>query len=668
MRLFVAEKPSLAKTLASGLGGGKSSNGYIDCGEDIITWCFGHLYELAQPEDYKPEWKKWDIDELPMIPSSWQKKPKKDAKKQLKIISKLMKKAQEVVNAGDPDREGQLLVDEVLDELQWSGKTSRVWLDALDDISVKKALNNIRPNSEYENLSNEAEARSRADWTIGLNATRAYTVKARNAGFVGVLTVGRVQTPTLALVVKRDLEIEKFKSTSFFTLTANFQSNNENYSGKWDIPSDLKNEHGYLVNETTVKDVADKINGQDGTVKRFEIKKKKKVPELPFSLSALQTLANKKWGYPAKKTLDLAQSLYEKHKATTYPRTDCRYLSSGQFEEVAPTMQAIAKIDKEMAVFIDQCDLNKKTKMFNDKKITAHTAIIPTMNVANLSALTKDESNLYDLIRRRYISQFLPAYEFDSTSIITECNGFSFSTNGNQTTKQGWRIIEGKKEDGERLTLPSEFKVGSVVSCATSNIEAKQTKPPQRFTEGTLVTAMAGIAKYVEDPKIKKRLKESAGIGTEATRGQILENLKNRNFITTKGKTIISTDTARKLISILPKSLTSAETTAMWEMGLDGISTGKVKFDDFMAKQNAWVNKEMDRARETNLTGLANLPSCPKCKSGVLRIRTGKNGNFFACSNYPDCKTTFPDKKGKPDFSKKKSPRKFTKKIKRFKK
>lgn len=620
MRLFIAEKPSLAKTIAAGLGGGKRSDGCIECGNDIITWCFGHMYELAGPEDYKDEWKAWAMEALPMIPDEWKKLPRKDAKKQIAIIKKLLKKATEVVNAGDPDREGQLLVDEVIEELSWKGTTSRIWLDALDDAAVQKALANIKPNSEYKGLSQSAEARGYADWTVGLNLTRAYTVKGREAGYDGVLTIGRVQTPTLALIVNRDLEIEHFKPIPYFVVMGQFESEGGCYRGKWQPGDDDTDANGYVTDKIKSDNVCAAVQGKAGVITKVITKKNKKTPELPFSLSALQAYANKKWGYGAKETLDIAQSLYEGHKATTYPRTDCRYLSEGQRAEVNATMKAVAKADDSMEGFVEACNFDQKTKMFNDKKITAHTAIIPTKTAPDLSKMKSKELDIYNAIRRRYIAQFLPVYEFESTSITTKCEGFVFKTTGTKTINLGWRVIEGEKTDGkEEKELPA-LSESQDVKMKTAVTEAKQTKPPEKFTEGLVITAMAGISKFVEDPEVKKRLKETAGIGTEATRGAILENLKKRNYLAAKGKTIVSTETARQLISILPEGLTSPATTAMWEMALEGISTGKVSFDEFLSKQNAWVGQEIQRAKTADLKAVASSgTAAPSRKKGKAK-------------------------------------------------
>lgn len=616
MRLFIAEKPSLANVVATALGGGKKSNGFIEVGNDKISWCFGHMYELFNPEDYDPDNKKWSLDNLPIIPDQWQRQAKKDCKPQLKIIKGLLKNATEVVNAGDPDREGQLLIDELLEEMKWKGKTSRLWLTALEDGVVKKALLEMKPNSEYRGHKEAAEARSCADWLVGLNMTRAYTVKAQGMGYKGVLSVGRVQTPTLSLVVGRDRQIEGFKPTSHFGIEAQFEGGGGLYKGTWQIPEAMQDSEGRCLKQADADKALDTIRDSKGVVKTFTKEKKAKKPELPFSLSALQAFNSKKFGLSAQETLDIAQALYETYKATSYPRTDCRYLSEEALPEAAETLKAISEALPGFEDSIKACDISKTPKSFNNKKLTAHTAIVPTKKAADMSKMNENEKKVYVEICKRYIVQFMPDYEFEEVIIISECKGATFKTRGVNVMSMGWQSLSVEEKDEkdddqeEAQTLDiSGLKEGDEVFCVGATCKSLMTKPPQRFNEGSLIMAMASIAKFVDDPEAKKRLKETAGIGTEATRANILETLKKRGYMEIKGKALISTDTARSFVDCLPREITDPVTTASWEQVLDNIATGNGSKDTFLKSQATFVRAIVQRVKTTDMKSIPIPPA-----------------------------------------------------------
>lgn len=667
MRLWIAEKPSLAQTLAKSLRQSGKGDGYIETQGGIVTWCFGHLFEQAAPEDYDPELKAWKIESLPILPKQWKLKPRPDAKKQIGIIRGLLKSAKEVVNAGDPDREGQLLVDEVLEELGFRGKVLRVWLQDLTDSGVAKAISRLEDNAKYRGLKEAAETRGRADWLVGMNLTRIYTLRARNSGYDGVLSVGRVQTPTLALVVRRDREIESFKPTPYFTITATFRAAAGDYPGIWLVPEALADTHGRCVDKAQASAVAAKIKGKTGKVIDYEKVGRKEAPPLPFSLSKLQAAASARWGMSAQKVLDVAQSLYETHKITTYPRTDCEYLESAKHGEAPSVLAALSKASPEFATLAQGANPAIKSRAFDDKKISAHTGIIPTGKAADLSALSRDEAHLYDLIARHYLAQFYPDHEYLATRIVTECEDEHFRTNGRTPTKEGWKALfkgdEGQptkkakeNEDEEEVSHLPAVRKDEGVQCDRAILASKETKPPPRFTEGTLIQAMAGIAKYVADPVIKAKLKETSGIGTEATRAGIIETLKKRGFLEPKGKQLISTRSARDFISALPDTLADPGTTALWEQVLDGIAAGRVPKQAFMDSQANWLSEQIDLARNATLS-VSNRASekCPKCGTGSLRKIKGAKGVFWGCDRYKEgCRATFDDKRGKPDLASRK--------------
>ncbi|MCG7877213.1 MAG: DNA topoisomerase III [Candidatus Thiodiazotropha endolucinida] len=659
-KLFIAEKPSLAKTIGKGLDGiSATHDGYFTTNSgDTVTWAFGHLYEQANPEDYDEKYKKWNIDELPIVPTGWMLKPRSDAKKQIGVIKKLLKQATTVVNAGDPDREGQLLIDEVIDELNYKGQVLRVWLQDLSDGGVKKALADLKPNSDliYAGMSKAAEARSRADWLVGMNLTRAFTIAGQRQGYDGVLSVGRVQTPTLALVVNRDKEIENFKPIPYYAIAANFDAG---FKANWQPADDITDSEGRCIEQSTADAIIAKIKGQTGTITQAERKLGKQKAPLPFSLSELQSYCSKKFGMGAQQVLDTAQALYETHKLTSYPRTDCRHLSEGQHAEAPAIMQAIAATDPAISSLIDGADLARKSSAFNDKKITAHTGIIPTAQAGNINALSQTEFQVYDAIRRHYLAQFYPEFQFETTTILVDIANQQFKATGKVPAAQGWKICfdaadtdDDSKEDQQQLPQVSE---GQSITCTDANRQDKKTTPPSRFNEGSLIKAMSGIAKYVSDENLKAYLKENSGIGTEATRAGVLEILKKRGFIAAKGKQIISTEAGRGLIAALPKTIADPATTAIWEMALEKIADGSLEPEAFLMKQTQFIQAQVIEAKTAAMAGIASsMPDCPKCDSKLKRVKSKKNGkHYWICrkDRNADCDAIYPDAMGKPNFN-----------------
>jgi DNA topoisomerase-3 len=662
MRLFIAEKPSMGKEIAKNLGGKMVSQGpagkpptHIEVGSDVVTWCFGHLLEMAPPEHYSEAFKKWSFDTLPIEPKAFELLPKSNAKGQISAIKTLLKKATTVVNAGDPDREGQLLVDELLEHLGNTKPVQRIILQALDEASVKQALSNLQPNTapQFVGWKNAAMGRQRSDWFWGMNLTRAHTLL---SSAKGVTSIGRVQTPTLGLVVARDLAIENFRSKDFYGVSASIEGASPVFSAKWK-PSDSVSvdESGRLLDRSIAQTVCDKVQGQTAFVASFEAVDKKQSAPLPYSLSSLQLAASKKLGLGAQKVLDIAQVLYEQ-KLTSYPRTDCPYLPESQHSGA----EQIAKCLPEMySALVKGANFSIKSGAWNDSKVTAHHGIIPTGQKANLSG---DEAALYDMIVLAYLAQFYPPFVYKQTTIALEIAGEKFTASGKAPINQGWKVVFGsdETEEGEdKQTLPV-LTPGQSLLCKSAEVEAKKTTPPLRFTEGTLIQAMTNVHQSVEDPEIKKRLKETAGIGTEATRAGIIETLKKRGFIETptsgkdKGK-LVSTPTARELIAKLPDSLKSAGVTGLFEQALESVAKGETSLDVFMEKQTAFVKKYVELAKQGAPASKPSAPPvpCPACNKGRLRLLTGSKGPFWGCSGFKEgCKTTFPDLDGAPDLAK----------------
>ena len=678
MRLFIAEKPSVAKAIAAELGETDRGDGFIQCGTDKITWCFGHMLEQAEPDDYTPEdvprnsngKKVWRVDELPIIPTTWILKPKDDAKKQLAVIDKLITEATEVVNAGDPDREGQLLVDEVLEHFDNQSPVSRFWVSAQDSVSIKRGLAGLKENITYSGWADAARGRQRADWLIGMNLSRAYTLRAQRGGSRALLTVGRVQTPTLALVVARDREIEAFKPVPYHTIRAEIQHAGGSFLANWkprEEQAGLDSE-GRLVHTAIANGLVEKVTGKPGSIAEYKQEAKKQHQPLVFALSDITLLASNKFGYSAEEVLHACQELYETHKLTSYPRTDCAYLPESQYADAARVLEAINHVNPELAGTVDGADPSIKSKTWDDSKITAHHGIVPTMHKGNKAGLSDKESNIYGLIVRAYIAQFYPAHEYMQTTVGAEVEGETFTASGKVVTRNGWRDVyqetdddggKGQDESGNQR-LPA-MKQGDGVTCTQATRRDAKTKPPAYFTEGTLIRTMENIHRFVEDPAHKKMLRDGDGIGTSATRASIISEMKRREFLETKGKQIISTKLGRSVIDALPELVRSPVLTALFERMLKAIESGTGDLGAFIIKQEDFIRNQVEKANDGAVTivGGKEAPKvstqykCKACGNGLIR-RPGRNkGTFWwGCAGYPNCKQTYPDIKSRPDYSK----------------
>ncbi|MEW8009046.1 MAG: DNA topoisomerase III [Candidatus Thiodiazotropha endolucinida] len=605
MQLYLCEKPSQARDIARVLGVRQKGDGCLKSSDKIVTWCFGHLLEMASPDKYDDALKRWQFDTLPIIPPTWKLTVKKSSRKQFNIIQQLLKNSSSVVIATDADREGESIAREILELCQWRGPISRLWLSALDDSSIRKALNNILPGAKTEPLYYAGLGRARADWLMGMNLTRAYTLIGRQRGHENVLSVGRVQTPTLNLVVQRDAAIEGFKPIPYFDLFTVFGVNDDQSRAKWLPPKGVADTEGRCTSQSSALNVAQKINGQRGTVTKAETELKREAAPLPFDLSSLQQEASKRWGMGAQAVLDTPQALYETHKALTYPRTDCRYLPDSQHAEVPQVFTALIQSDSQYKVHIDSADTSRRSKAWNDRKITAHHAIIPTATATDVSRMNENERRLYHLVCLRYIAQFHPDHEYHQTIIEVSVCGELFRASGRIPKKLGWRTIisndQQETKDEEHQTLPTVSK-NNIAHVLETNIEDKQTKPPARFTEGTLIAAMKSVGKDINDPRLKKILRETSGIGTEATRAGIIETLLQRGFIQKQKKHLISTATGRTLIGILPDVIKNPTTTALWEQGLDDIAQGRGELSTFLAGQSQWLTEHLRQLKQQQVT------------------------------------------------------------------
>lgn len=646
-RLFIAEKPSLGRAIAEGLGKGQARDGYIICGNDVVTWCFGHVLEQYEPEDYDPQLKVWRRDTLPIIPQQWKNKPKEAAKKQLAILGNLLKQASSAVNAGDPDREGQLLVDEVLEYFHYQGPVQRIWLASLDARSVSKALSNLKNNADYAPLRDAARARSRADWLIGMNATRAMSILGKECGRKGVLSLGRVQTPTLALVVERDRKIARFKPIDYFVLQALLDHEAGQFTATF-VPSDTQpglDSDGRLVDSAAAAALVEKVHGVEGHIREVTREKKKKAAPLPHCLSSLQKAASARLNMTAQQVLDTAQSLYEK-KLTTYPRTDCRYLPVEQFTDASRILSTLSG-SSNLAQIAGNADPSLRGPVWDTGKITAHHAIIPTGQIPG--SLTKQELALYLMIATAYCLQFYPPMQYESQKISVNLKSTQWEARGRRILDPGWTRFVGEEDDDAKDKDQSLPVVKEKDSVTCSNVETlkKKTTPPPRLSEGSLIEAMANIHRFVEDSRAKATLKENEGIGTEATRAGILETLKNRGYLKAEGKTLVSTALGREVIEMTPEVLKDPVTTAQWESLLESVAAGKATLTQFMTQQSGILPQLLTPFLSAKPKLIQGAFPCPVCGKALHR-KEGQRGHFWFCTGYPECKTTLPDDKGKP--------------------
>lgn len=649
MKLYICEKPGQGRDLARNLGISGGSNGFIGNKTVAVTWAIGHLIQQLEPDDIDEKYKKWNLEDLPIVPAVWKMKPNPKTKKQLNTIKGLLKQSSHVVIATDGDREGEVIGRELLDYFDWSGTIERLWLTALDDNSIQKALSTIKADAETKPLYAAGLARARADWMVGMSATRALTVTAKKQGYSGVLSVGRVQTPTLAIVVNRDIEIENFKPKDYFDLIGSF----DGITAKWKTPknTEIFDEEGRCLSLDYATQIADQVKNSVASVIKFETQRKKVLPPLPYSLSALQQAANKKFGFGAKQVLDLAQSLYEKHKATTYPRSDCQYLPTSQLSEVKDVMSVIQNINADMTNIVNTVDFSIKSKAWNDKKLSAHHAIIPTANTQiDASRMTTDECKIYDLVCRSYVAQFYPNYEYDKTDIEISAADEVFATSINVDVVLGWKVVVTNQTDLSQNNIP-KITQGQQLNVDGVDIDTKQTKPPIRYTEGTLIAAMEKAHLFVTDSGLKKVLKGNEGIGTEATRANIIDLLKKRNFITLNKKHIISSDTGRTLIATVPNAVKDPGMTAIMEGSLSKIASGELKLNAFMDWQIVWLRQLIKSIKTQTISIDPNVKTteCPNCGKNML-LRKGAKGQFWGCSGYPDCKTVASHQNGKAVF------------------
>ena len=596
MRLFLCEKPSQGHDIARVVGANERGAGCLTGTGLAVTWCVGHLLEAAAPERYGEQYKRWSLEHLPIIPTHWQCEVKAATAGQFKIVQGLLRHAGEVVIATDADREGELIAREILEWCGYRGPVRRLWLSALNDASIRKALGALKPGAETLPLYHAALARSRADWLVGMNLSRLFTLVAQRAGHTGVLSVGRVQTPTLHLVVQRDREIAAFQPVPYWSIDVTLQAAGQPFTARWQPPSDSLDEAGHCIREAVAQNALSHLSGaRTARVASVDTERIREPPALPFDLSTLQETCSRQLGLEVQRTLTVAQSLYETHKAITYPRSDSQHLPLNMHAEAPALLAVLLRADPALASVFQELEPTQRSRAWNDGNVTAHHALIPTIQAPNPGALSQDERAVYQMIRAHYLAQFLPDHEYDRTRVQLDCSDLALQARGKAIVRIGWRrvLAEGEPDDteggcDERQPLPV-LRVGNDCRVANLELKALQTLPPRHFTQGELLKAMKGIARWVSDPRLKQKLKETTGIGTEATRAGIISGLITRGYLLQQGRTVRASNTARALIHAIPAAIADPGTTALWEQALDRIAAGRLNVEDFVRQQSVWI-------------------------------------------------------------------------------
>ena len=632
--LVLAEKPSVGKELARYLGARQGRDGYLEGDRYIVTWALGHLVTLADPEEYDAKYKKWDLETLPMLPDKRKLVVIPETGRQFRVVQGLLRRpdVSELVIATDAGREGELVARWIMEKAGWKGKTSRLWISSQTEKAIREGFRSLRPASEFDNLYQSAEARSQADWLVGLNVTRALTCR-----YGASLSAGRVQTPTLAMLVAREEQIRRFVPKPYYTVT-------------------VKAEQGFTLNRRDggrmgereeAEKLAARLSGAEATVERVEKKFRQTPPPAAYDLTELQRDANKKYAYSAKETLSILQSLYERHKVVTYPRTDSRYIP----EDVVPTLperlQSLRGGPYNALVNTLMCQRPLQTRfLVNNTKVTDHHALLPTEQPPEYREMTGPEQNIYDLIARRFLAVLLPPMEFEDLTLTLRCQGETLTAKGRRTLQEGWKAAYGSMtledeegEDEEPIQALPSLTQGQKLRLGQARVNQGQTKPPARYTEATLLTAMEHPGSALEDRDLSRTLEETGGLGTPATRADIIEKLLSAFYVERNGKTLIPTSKGMQVVGLAPEELRSPELTAQWEKRLSGIAAGKEQPAAFIREMRTYASQLVDRVKAGDGTYVHDNVSrerCPDCGKLLLEVKGKKGGKMLVCPDR-DC-------------------------------
>ena len=626
--LVLAEKPSVGRDLAKVLKCTQNKDSYIEGNKYVVTWAMGHLVGLMDPEGYDKKYKEWSMETLPMLPKNMKLTVLKKTGKQFNEVKKQMnrKDISEIIIATDAGREGELVARWIIEKAGVKKPLKRLWISSQTNKAILDGFRNLKDAKDYENLYKAAVCRAEADWLIGLNVTRALTCK-----YNAQLSAGRVQSPTLSMIVKREEDIKNFKPSDYYNINAKAKGFTLSY-----VSSKGNNA---IYNEETVKAIVARCKSRDGVVVEVNKSNKKKYsPEL-YDLTELQRDANKIWGYSAKQTLNIMQRLYENHKLLTYPRTDSRYITTDVVATIPERLKAIGT--GEYRVYAERLikeGVKGNSRFVNNEKVSDHHAIIPTEEKGSLANLSTDESHIYNLVIKRFLSVLLPAYEYEQTTVKVDINGETFTAKGNITKSKGWKKLYEKDniDDCEKnIELPSINK-GDSLQISSVDYVKKQTTPPARFNEATLLSAMENPHKYINiDKDSAKTLNETGGLGTVATRADIIEKLFNSFVIEKQGKDIVPTSKGKQLIELVPKELKSPLLTARWEKRLEEIAGGKADSHQFIKEMKNYAIALIEDVKggnakfhHDNQTG----KKCPKCGKYMLEVK-GKNGTMYVCQD-----------------------------------
>jgi len=655
--LVIAEKPSVGRDLAGALPGSfKSTEGYLESGDHVVTWAVGHLVELAEPDSYDERFKRWRMADLPIVPDAFKLQPRDPkSRKQLKLIHKLLKRedVDRVINACDAGREGELIFAYIWDTAGVDKPVDRLWISSMTKQAIREGFERLRPRDQLVPLEAAARSRSEADWLVGMNATRAATIRGR-AWVGGVVSLGRVQTPTLAMIVRREREIQAFVPEPYWLVRASFEPP---YEGLW-----------FEGDETRLKDgeradgIVARVRGRDGTVESVERKEQSERSPLLYDLTSLQREANRRFSFSARRTLQAAQSLYERRKAITYPRTSSRYLTGDLVPSIKPTAGTLAPIREYSAAARYVLELAQLPlgRVVNDARVDDHHAIIPTDVEHDLSEFSPDEHRIFDLVARRFLSVFHPAARYERTTIVTEVEGERFRTRGKVTLDPGWRRVYGREApvrasgpveggsgepggspDGEPGGSPDEaesaelprLEQGQTIRCIEAESEAKETKPPPRYTEATLLSAMETAGKLIDEEELREAMKER-GLGTPATRAEMIETLIRREYVERVGKDLQATPKGLQVITMLEAHpLTSAELTGDWEKRLADIEHGRGDREAFMKEIEGFTRATVEEIAALDKEKLrperVELGPCPRCGETIR-----ENSRAYGCTSW----------------------------------
>ena len=618
MKVCIAEKPSVAREIASVLGANTKRDGYYEGNGYAVTYTFGHLCTLKEPNDYKPYWKSWDLNNLPMLPERFETKVSKDSgiQKQFKIVKSLFDKADVVINCGDAGQEGELIQRWVLNQANYKGKVERLWISSLTTEAIKEGFNNLKPSSDYDNLYYAGFSRAIGDWLLGMNATRLYTVK--HGGYKQVLSVGRVQTPTLAMLVNRFKEIENFKPQPYWELQTLYRDTLFSY------------EEGRFLKMEDGEKLANIVKEHDFEIVSITKKAGKEYAPKLFDLTGLQVYCNTKFGFSADETLKIVQKLYEQ-KVVTYPRVDTTFLPNDVYPKVAGILKKLTNYAILTQPLLGQ-KIKKTKKVFDDSKVTDHHAIIPTGMQMNLQY---NQQQVFDIITRRFIAVFYDDCKVSNTTVIGKAESVNFKTTGKQILEKGWRIVfENPNSPTKEAGMLPAFEKGEKGPHEPSFLE-KQTKPPNQFTEASLLRAMETAGKQVDDDELREIMKEN-GIGRPSTRANIIETLFRRKYIKRNKKQVLPTSTGVQLIDTIQNELLkSAELTGKWEKQLKDIEKGEFNAGSFIKQMKQMVDRLVYEVRSE--TKKANI-SAATAKPIVSKKKTAKKSSTITAETCPKCK------------------------------